>query len=120
MRSTADEIGSPVAARAVCCIGPCGVAADAAHRHDAAAGGGGALCQKWHAERMADSVADVLVGFGIPPIIAAIPVARVKLPNKTYWFAPQRREQTIDFFKTWFAWFGCALLACMIFVDHLV
>jgi uncharacterized membrane protein len=62
----------------------------------------------------------VLVGFGIPRIIAAIPVALVNLPNKTYWFAPERREQTIDFFKTWFAWFGCALLAFMIFVNHLV
>jgi uncharacterized membrane protein len=62
----------------------------------------------------------VLVGFGIPRIIAAIPMALVKLPNKTYWFAPERREQTIDFFRTWFAWFACALLAFLIFVDHLV
>ena len=62
----------------------------------------------------------VLVGFGIPRIIAAVPVARVKLPHKTYWFAPERREQTIDFLRTWFAWFGCALLAFMMLIDHFV
>jgi hypothetical protein len=61
-----------------------------------------------------------VVGFGIPRIIAAIPLALVNLPNKTYWFAPERREETIGFFKTWFAWFGCALLAFLIVVNQLV
>jgi uncharacterized membrane protein len=62
----------------------------------------------------------VLVGFGIPRIIAAIPLALVNLPNKAYWFAPERRTETIAFFKTWFAWFGCALLAFLIVVNQLV
>jgi hypothetical protein len=61
-----------------------------------------------------------VVGFGIPQIIAAIPLALVNLPNKTYWFAPERREETLSFFKTWFAWFGCALLAFLIVVNQLV
>jgi hypothetical protein len=62
----------------------------------------------------------VLVGFGIPRILAAIPVALINLPSKTYWFAPERREETIGFFKTWFAWFACALLAFLIVVNQLV
>ena len=62
----------------------------------------------------------VVVGFGIPQIIAAIPLALVNLPNKTYWFAPERREETLSFFKTWFAWFACALLAFLIVVNQLV
>jgi uncharacterized membrane protein len=62
----------------------------------------------------------VLVGFGIPRILAAIPVTLINLPNKTYWFAPERREDTLAFFKTWFAWFSCALLAFLIVVNQLV
>jgi uncharacterized membrane protein len=55
-----------------------------------------------------------VVGFGIPAIISVMPPALVNLPNKHYWLSPEHRAETIEFFKTHFAWLGCAILALAI------
>ena len=60
-----------------------------------------------------------LVGFGIPRIIAAIPVSLINLPNKEFWLGPERREGTLLYIRVWSAWFGCALLAFLLFVMEL-
>jgi uncharacterized membrane protein len=60
------------------------------------------------------SVLAVLVGFGIPRIISAIPPRLINLPNKQYWLAPQHLEETRAFLNTYFAWFGCAVFLVMI------
>jgi len=65
------------------------------------------------------SVLAVLVGFGIPRIISAIPPRLINLPNKQYWLAPQHLEETRAFLNTYFAWFGCAVFLVMILAfDH--
>lgn len=61
-----------------------------------------------------------LWGFGVPALIGVLPVSLVNVPNKQYWFAPQRRVGTLAYFRMSFAWFGCALLAFLIFVNELV
>jgi uncharacterized membrane protein len=61
-----------------------------------------------------------LVGFGVPALMGVIPVSLMNVPNKEYWFAPERRESTLAYFRMSFAWFGCALLAFLIFVNELV
>jgi len=67
------------------------------------------------------SVLCVLIGFGLPRLIGAMPVQLINLPNKRYWLAPERREETLEFFKTYFAWFSCAIYALtIIFVDYAV
>jgi uncharacterized membrane protein len=38
------------------------------------------------------------------------PVDRLRLPNKQYWLAPDRRAETIAYFESFFAWYGCAVL----------
>jgi uncharacterized membrane protein len=60
------------------------------------------------------SVLAAVVGFGIPPIIAALPPELINLPNKRYWLAPERRAETMDFLNGYFAWFGCALFAVIL------
>jgi uncharacterized membrane protein len=55
------------------------------------------------------SVLAALIGFVIPRIIAVIPAELINLPNKRYWLAPEHLEETQDFLKTYFAWFGCAM-----------
>jgi hypothetical protein len=60
------------------------------------------------------------LGFGVPALIGVLPVSLVNVPNKEYWFAPERRENTLAYFRMSFAWFGCALLAFLIFVNELV
>ncbi|HLZ93551.1 MAG TPA: hypothetical protein VKQ28_17735 [Candidatus Acidoferrum sp.] len=61
-----------------------------------------------------------LVGFGIPRIIGAMPVSLINLPNKEFWLDPERREETLDYLQMHMAWFGCALLAFLLFVMELV
>jgi heme A synthase len=44
----------------------------------------------------------------------------INVPNKEFWLAPERREQTVAFFEVQFAWFGCAFLAFLLVVNELV
>ena len=64
---------------------------------------------------VAVSVLTVIVGFGIPKIIAVLPAALVNLPNKKYWLAPEHRAETTEFLNAYFAWFACALYLILIF-----
>ena len=61
-----------------------------------------------------------LISFVPPRVIAAMPVSLINLPNKQFWLSPERREDTISYFRAWSAWFGCALLAFLLFVMELV
>jgi uncharacterized membrane protein len=42
--------------------------------------------------------------------IAKTPDAKLRLPNKEYWLAPEHRAETFAYFESFFAWFGCAFL----------
>jgi uncharacterized membrane protein len=61
------------------------------------------------------SVLAAVVGFGIPRLITLLPPEYINLPNKRYWLAPERRAETMDFLNGYFAWFGCALFAVILF-----
>jgi uncharacterized membrane protein len=61
-----------------------------------------------------------VVGFAIPRMIAAMPIFLINLPNKGFWLAPERREETFGFLQMHMAWFGCALLAFLLFMMELV
>lgn len=61
-----------------------------------------------------------VIGFGVPALLGALPVSLMNLPNKEYWFAPERRENTLAYFRLSFAWFACGLLAFLLFVNELV
>ena len=45
---------------------------------------------------------------------------QIKLPNRDYWLAPERRQQTLDFLSRGFLWFAAATLALMIDLFHQV
>jgi uncharacterized membrane protein len=61
-----------------------------------------------------------VIGFGVPRIMGAVPISLIKVPNKEPWFAPERRESTLAFFRVQFAWFGVALLTFLLCVNELV
>jgi hypothetical protein len=61
-----------------------------------------------------------VISFGLPRIMGAVPVSLINVPNKEFWFGPAQRQQTLAFFKVQFAWFGCGLLAFLLFVNELV
>ena len=60
------------------------------------------------------------LAFGVPRLIGSLPMSKINLQNKEYWLAPQRRELTLAYFGTQFAWFGCALLAFLLVVNEVV
>ena len=55
------------------------------------------------------------VEFWVSHRIAKNPDARLKLPNKEYWLAPERRAETFAYFDSFFAWYGCAFLFVEVF-----
>src|SRR5260370_17470748 len=63
---------------------------------------------------VAMSVLAAAVGFGIPRIIATLPLQLINLPNKRYWLAPEHLAETMEFFGAYFASFGCAVLLIII------
>lgn len=56
------------------------------------------------------------VEFWVARRIAKTPGARINLPNKEYWMAPERRASTVAYFESFFAWYGCAFLLLLVFV----
>jgi uncharacterized membrane protein len=55
------------------------------------------------------------VEFWVSRRIANKPDARLNLPNKEYWLAPERRAETFTYFETFFAWYGCVFLFVVVF-----
>jgi uncharacterized membrane protein len=60
-----------------------------------------------------------VVSFGVPRLIEAMPVSLINLPHKEFWLSPERREASYAYIRWWNAWFGCALLAFLLFVMEL-
>ena len=56
-----------------------------------------------------------LPGFLAPRQIESRPPARLNLPHKDYWLAPERREDTWRFLRAQMAWFSCAVLFVMLY-----
>jgi uncharacterized membrane protein len=44
------------------------------------------------------------------------PSARINLPHKEYWLAPERRAETFGYFERYFAWYGCVFLIVMVLI----
>lgn len=72
------------------------------------------------ATELAVVVLATVMAFGLPRILAAVPLSLINVQNKEYWFGPAQRENTLAYFRAQFAWFGCGLLAFLLFVNELV
>jgi serine/threonine-protein kinase len=58
----------------------------------------------------------LMVEFWVARRIAKMDGAKLNLPNKEYWLAPERRESTFSYFEDFFAWYGCVFLLVIVFV----
>jgi|SRR5580693_2235842 uncharacterized membrane protein len=56
-----------------------------------------------------------IVEFWLSRSLANKPDAKLRLPNKEYWLAPERRAETFGYFESFFAWYGCAFLLVEVF-----
>lgn len=56
------------------------------------------------------------VEFWVARRIARTDGARLNMPNKAYWLAPERRAATFAYFEAFFAWYGCAFLGLLVYV----
>jgi len=55
-----------------------------------------------------------VVCFLAPRQIAANSNARINLPHRNYWLAPERRAETVRTISATMAWFGCGILFVLI------
>jgi len=60
-----------------------------------------------------------VVAFFAPWQIASKSNDRINLPNKQFWLAPERREQTMRSIAAMMGWFGCGLLFVLISATYL-
>jgi uncharacterized protein DUF1648 len=59
----------------------------------------------------------VLVTSLIPRMI---PPAMINIPNRDYWLAPQRAEESLSFLGLQGVWFGCIFLVFLAGIDELI
>jgi hypothetical protein len=50
-----------------------------------------------------------------PTITRTVDFSTVRLPNREFWLAPERRAETFAYFQRFFAWHGCAFLLLEVF-----
>jgi uncharacterized membrane protein len=58
----------------------------------------------------------LMVEFWVARTIAKMDGARLNLPNREHWLAPERRATTFAYFEDFFAWYGCVFLLLIVFV----
>jgi len=56
---------------------------------------------------------------GIPALLKSTPASLINLPNKSYWLAPERREETMDRLASSLEVFACATVLLLIVVFEL-
>lgn len=56
----------------------------------------------------------------LPSLIEKMPLSLINMPNKEFWFAPERRGETIQIIRQFFEWFSAALLGLFIGINQLM
>lgn len=54
----------------------------------------------------------------IPLAMGRLPAASVNMPNRDYWLAPERREETLEWLSTSMILLGCVILVLMMDIFH--
>jgi len=62
----------------------------------------------------------VLIFRVLPPQLGRLPSRLFSLPNRDYWLAPERRQETLGYFTASMAWFGFASILFAVITIQLV
>src|SRR5437588_11310819 len=54
-----------------------------------------------------------------PRLLRRVPVAMINLPNKDYWLAPERKEESLAFLQRGTEWVGVLTTGFLVVVTHL-
>ena len=54
-----------------------------------------------------------------PRMLRRIPVSMINLPNKNYWLAPERKDESLSFLEREMQWMGVLTVAFLLLVLHL-
>lgn len=55
----------------------------------------------------------------LPLLLNKIPNEWINMPNKEYWLAPERREETLATMQIWMEWIGAATVALLIAITQM-
>jgi len=55
----------------------------------------------------------------LPNLIEKMPLSLINMPNREFWFAEERRGETIGTIRNFFEWFSAALLGLFIGINQL-
>jgi len=65
------------------------------------------------------TVAVMAISFlGVGLALPKIPNSAINLPNKDYWLAPERRQQTLDYMLPPFLWLGSLTMLLLLDIFH--
>lgn len=56
----------------------------------------------------------------LPRLIGKMPLTLINMPNKEFWFAEERRGETLSIIKSYFEWFSISLLALFMAVNQMI
>ncbi len=56
----------------------------------------------------------------IPTLLNRVPTRLISFPNRDYWFAPDRKQQTLVQIASWFHFYGAMVVGFLVLVFHLV
>ena len=57
---------------------------------------------------------------GLPRVLGRFPIAFINLPNKQYWLAPERKQESLAYMTQMMAWFGAAILGMIVIINQMV
>ena len=60
------------------------------------------------------------IGLFLPRLLFSLPDSMINLPNKEYWLAPERREQTLNSFGESFSWIFVGVIALFVAINQVV
>lgn len=55
----------------------------------------------------------------IPMVVQRLPTAMINIPNREYWFAPERREESLKALSSFMAWFNVAITTFVVCINHI-